>query len=161
MENEPSDGETILAGRRTTLKALGNAALAVSMSGLAACSTEDSAPERPASDAESAARSINDAASDRIENEAVDSMGGTMDAGVSGADLPRLDQSGRQAQAFGYVSDASGIDVSAQPTYKAGQACANCSLFLGDEGDQWGPCSIFPGLAVSTAGWCSVYAAKA
>ena len=74
--------------------------------------------------------------------------------------LQRLDQTDPQAQALAYVNDATSIDASEQPRYEAGQACRNCTLFMGGE-DEWGPCSIFPGRLVNSGGWCSVYSPKA
>ena len=205
MEDKKLENESTDTGRRTALKVIGGSALAVSISGLAACGG-DSSSDNAAAEAESAMDSMSDAASDAMDNvsdaasdamdnvqdaaseamdniedaaddamdaveqaaddamdaaeDAMDSMQSSMDDAVSGADLPRLDQSEPQAQALAYVNDATSIDASAQPRFQAGQACANCSLFLGGD-DQWGPCSIFPGKAVNAGGWCSVYAPKA
>lgn len=66
-----------------------------------------------------------------------------------------------QAKALAYVSDASSVDAEAQPRFETGQACGNCALFMGADGDDRGPCSIFPGRLVAATGWCSVYAQKA
>ncbi len=206
MEDKKLEHESVVADRRTALKVIGVSALAVSISGIAACSGGDSSSDQAGSDTGSAMDSMSDAASDAMDEaangasdamenmqdaaseamddmeeaagdamdavedaaedamdaaeDAMDSMQGAMDDAVSGADLPRLDQSEPQAQALAYVDDATTINASAQPRYQAGQACANCSLFLGGD-DQWGPCSIFPGKAVNAGGWCSVYAPKA
>jgi hypothetical protein len=42
---------------------------------------------------------------------------------------------------------------------KAGQTCANCSLYQGGTAAA-GPCPIFPGKDVAAAGWCKSWAAK-
>jgi hypothetical protein len=66
-----------------------------------------------------------------------------------------------QAKALAYVSDAGNVDAEAQPRFETGQACGNCALFMGADGDDQGPCSIFPGRLVAATGWCSVYAPNA
>lgn len=62
---------------------------------------------------------------------------------------------------MGGDNDASTVDGATYPQYQAGQACANCALFQGADGDAMGACSIFPGRLVDARGWCSVYAPKA
>ena len=42
---------------------------------------------------------------------------------------------------------------------KAGQTCANCSLYQGGTAAS-GPCPIFPGKDVAAAGWCKSWVAK-
>ena len=76
------------------------------------------------------------------------------------AEPVKLSEDDSQAKAFSYVHDASTID-SSQPRYQAGQVCANCALYQGADGDEWGACSIFPGKQVKATGWCNVYAPKA
>ena len=67
------------------------------------------------------------------------------------ADAPRLDPDNAQAKALSY----------AEMSPKAGQNCANCQLYTGDAAAQWGPCAIFPGRQVASAGWCSAWVKKA
>ncbi len=74
--------------------------------------------------------------------------------------MPELDPADPQAQALSYVADATSVDGAKFPQYKDGQACVNCALYTGGAGDEWGPCSIFPGKLVNANGWCSVYAPK-
>lgn len=53
--------------------------------------------------------------------------------------------------------------VALQYTHKstvAGQNCANCQLYTGDASAEWGPCAIFPGQNVASAGWCKAWVAK-
>ena len=71
--------------------------------------------------------------------------------------LPRIKESHPRAIALGYVRDATSVDRGRQPTYQAGQTCANCALFGGK--GAWGPCLALPG-AVAAAGWCNQYAVR-
>jgi hypothetical protein len=71
-------------------------------------------------------------------------------------DLPHVEESDPMAQGLKYVHDAS---ASARPD--AAQHCANCQLFTGAEGAEWGPCAIFVGKSVNANGWCSSWVAKA
>lgn len=77
------------------------------------------------------------------------------------ADLPHLTPDDPTAKSLAYTPDASKIDAKAEPTYKAGSACASCMLFGGKAGDTFGPCALFPGKAVSATGWCKGYSKKA
>jgi hypothetical protein len=65
-----------------------------------------------------------------------------------------LDEKDPQALTLGYVANASKVDVKKNPTYKAGQTCANCVLLTGKEGDAFRPCAVFPGKTVAASGWC-------
>ena len=80
---------------------------------------------------------------------------------AAAGELTPLSEDDPQARALAYVSDASTVDGTAYPQYQAGQICANCALFQGDENDAMAACSIFPGRLVDARGWCSVYAPKA
>jgi len=62
-------------------------------------------------------------------------------------DLPAVDPDSAQAQALQYVSESEVAD----------QNCGNCTLYSGAEGEDMGPCPLFPGAAVMRAGWCSAY----
>jgi hypothetical protein len=64
---------------------------------------------------------------------------------------PALDSSDPTAKALGYVTKSAKLDAN----------CANCSLFQAKAGDATGPCTIFPGKSVASAGWCSGWAKKA
>ncbi|MBT8084421.1 MAG: High potential iron-sulfur protein [Woeseia sp.] len=75
--------------------------------------------------------------------------------------MPRLAEDDPLAQSLSYVHDASSVDSAKQPRYESGQVCSNCALYTGGDGEEWGPCSIFPGKQVKASGWCSVYAPKA
>jgi hypothetical protein len=84
--------------------------------------------------------------------------------GVSGAraeDLPHVDaKTDPTAIALKYTDDA----TTAERADKAGtpgaeQDCANCQFALG-EGD-YVPCSLFPGKAVASKGWCMSWTKKA
>ena len=69
----------------------------------------------------------------------------------------RLDQSDAQAQAQGYTPDASKVDAARFPEYKAGQKCANCSLYSGGATDAFGGCVLFSDKLVAGQGWCKAY----
>jgi High potential iron-sulfur protein len=64
---------------------------------------------------------------------------------------PALDSSDPTAKALGYVTKSAKSDAN----------CANCSLFQAKPGDVMGPCTIFPGKSVTSAGWCSGWVKKA
>ena len=66
------------------------------------------------------------------------------------ADLPRLDPNDAQAKGLGYVHESTMAD----------RNCANCQLYTGDPAADWGPCQIFPGKQVASAGWCSAWVKK-
>lgn len=84
-------------------------------------------------------------------------------AGASGALLASaahaqdavLQETEKEARAIHYVADANRVDATKFPAYKRGQTCANCSLYLGDKGEKFGPCNLFFGKQVAAAGWCS------
>ncbi len=73
------------------------------------------------------------------------------------AAAPILNESDPQAQQYGYKQNAAKVDASRFPAYKAGQTCANCSLFTGNAGDKYGGCAVFGNKQVAAAGWCSSY----
>lgn len=77
--------------------------------------------------------------------------------------LPYLVFSGNQAfaaQVDPAAAQAKALEYSHQSPV-AGKNCANCQLYTGDAAKEWGPCAIFPGQEVATAGWCNAWAAKA
>ena len=76
-------------------------------------------------------------------------------------DLPQVEESDPQAQGLGYKHDATQVDTTKYTKYEAGQICENCQLYTGKEGEEWGPCAIFPGKAVAAKGWCSAWVARA
>lgn len=63
------------------------------------------------------------------------------------ADL--VDPESAQAKALQYVSEA-----------PATPKCSNCALYSGAEGDESGPCPLFPGAAVGASAWCSAHVPK-
>jgi len=71
-----------------------------------------------------------------------------------------LSESDPTAKSLGYVTDASKVDAATNPTYKAGQTCANCIQYTGKAGAAEGPCNIFPDKTVRATGWCKVWVAK-
>jgi hypothetical protein len=79
-------------------------------------------------------------------------------------EMDKVDPANPQAKALGYVHDASAVDTSKYPK-RAGeegakQFCHNCNLYTGKEGEEWGPCQIFPGKLVAADGWCNAWVPK-
>lgn len=69
-----------------------------------------------------------------------------------------VDPNEPQAKSLGYVTDATKVDVKANPNYKPGQVCANClQVPKGKETGAQVPCNIFAGRLVEAKGWCKVY----
>jgi hypothetical protein len=66
------------------------------------------------------------------------------------AQTAQVDPAGAQAKALGYVHQSSMADKN----------CGNCKLYTGEASKAWGPCAIFPGQNVATAGWCQAWVAK-
>lgn len=64
------------------------------------------------------------------------------------------------AVALGYVENASQVDTKKYPTYVKGSNCENCLQLQGTAGNNYRPCSIFPGKLVSVSGWCSGWTAE-
>ncbi len=69
---------------------------------------------------------------------------------VAYGDSPALDPSEPTAKALNYATKSA----------KADATCANCSQYQGKAGDATGPCAIFPGKSVASAGWCSGWVKK-
>jgi len=80
-------------------------------------------------------------------------QGRTFAAGSS----PKLEESDPQAKQYSYRHDASKVDAGRNPNYKVGLTCANCSLFSGQSGEDWGGCLIFGDKQVAAKGWCNQY----
>jgi hypothetical protein len=74
---------------------------------------------------------------------------------VHAQELPKVEESDPTAQALSYVHDASQSDKA-----PAEQLCSNCQFYAGAEGEEWGPCALFPGKAVSANGWCTGWSQK-
>ena len=66
----------------------------------------------------------------------------------------RVEEDEELAQQLGYKHDASEVDPQEWPDYEEGEICANCELYRGEEGAEWGPCDIFGGRLVNANGWC-------
>ena len=79
----------------------------------------------------------------------------------SAQDLPIVTEDDPTAIALGYKADATTVDTATYAIYKEGQLCSNCTLYTGDATAESGPCGVFPGKSVKTAGWCSAWTPKA
>ncbi len=71
------------------------------------------------------------------------------------AEAPRLDVKDPAAVALGYVELASQVDTQKYSGYVAGSNCENCLQLQGTAGNNYRPCSLFPGKLVAAAGWCT------
>jgi hypothetical protein len=63
---------------------------------------------------------------------------------------PALDPTEPTAKALGYVTKST----------KPESRCGNCTQYQGNAADALGPCAIFPGKSVTSAGWCTAWAKK-
>ena len=77
--------------------------------------------------------------------------------GLAAAEPQKLSESDPNAQQYGYKEEASKVDKSKFADYKAGQECANCSLYQAQGSDAWGHCVLFGTKLVAAHGWCSAY----
>jgi hypothetical protein len=73
---------------------------------------------------------------------------------AGGAETAKVDVHDPQAVALGYVENASQVDAKKYPQYVAGSNCDNCLQLQGKPGNNYRPCSLFPGKLVSVSGWC-------
>lgn len=161
--------------RRQLLKWMGGSVALLSIGGLTACSDGGSepaaAPKKPSTPAEPQAQAKSapkppKAATPPAE-QAADGMTpqapepAPQPSAPAASELPKLAEANPQAQALGYKNDTTTVDAARYPNHAADQACANCALFSGQAGQDWGPCGIFPGNQVNARGWCSAYNRKA
>jgi hypothetical protein len=77
-----------------------------------------------------------------------------------GAAPEKLDVKDPAAAALGYVENASQVDTKKYPAFVKGSTCENCLLLQGSAGNNYRPCSVFPGKLVSVSGWCKSWAAE-
>jgi len=86
---------------------------------------------------------------------------GAVSLRVSAADEPpKLDVKDPAAVALGYVERASEVDGKKYPTYVKGSNCENCLQLQGKAGNDYRPCTLFPGKLVAISGWCSGWTAE-
>ena len=81
----------------------------------------------------------------------------TIRRAAAAADKPHVTADDPTAKALSYFEDGAKVDAAKFPTYKAGQACANCLQSTAPATDAWRPCNLFPNKLVSAKGWCKVY----
>jgi hypothetical protein len=72
-----------------------------------------------------------------------------------------VDERDPQAQALGYVADASKVDTKKYSKFASGQNCTTCSLYQGKATDKAAACALFAGKLVAGPGWCSAWVKKA
>jgi hypothetical protein len=73
---------------------------------------------------------------------------------------PKLDVNDPAAMKLGYVENASRIDPKKVPQFQPGSSCENCMQLEGKPGNEYRPCTLFPGKLVSVSGWCSGWTAE-
>jgi hypothetical protein len=76
------------------------------------------------------------------------------------AEPVRLDVKDPGAIAQSYVENAAQVDAKKNPAFVAGSSCENCLLLQGTAGNNYRPCSLFPGKLVAAAGWCKGWTAE-
>ncbi len=64
------------------------------------------------------------------------------------------------ASAIGYNANALSVDAKTNPTYKKGQNCAGCALYV-PSNESWGKCQMISSGLVKANGWCRSYSKKA
>jgi High potential iron-sulfur protein len=74
------------------------------------------------------------------------------------AEQPHLDVKDPAAVKLGYLEKAADVDPKKFPSYEKGSTCENCAQLQGSAGAPYRPCTLFPGMLVATAGWCSAWA---
>jgi len=82
------------------------------------------------------------------------------DASRAQTPVPMLNEADKQAQALGYVTEATRVNKARFPKYEAGQRCAACQLYQGQPTADVAPCSLFGGRQVPGTGWCSAFVAR-
>jgi len=75
-------------------------------------------------------------------------------------EFPILTEADSTAKSIGYVADAGKVDPQTYPTFRKGQDCSNCKLYLGDPGDPKGACELVLGQYVLAKAWCKAWEAK-
>ena len=70
-------------------------------------------------------------------------------------ELPRLDPDSPQAKSLGYVTNIA--KAKDNPTYQAGEHCANCMFFKQANNG----CQVFPQYSVVPDGWCQSWTKQA
>lgn len=76
------------------------------------------------------------------------------------ADTPLLDVNTTSAITLGYIADPSKVNKEKYPQFASGQNCATCAFYKSIGSGSVGNCSFFPGVAVASGAWCSVWQKK-
>lgn len=129
------------------------------------CSDDkSSAAEKKTADmagkAAAVADDVTDAATDAAGDAVVKAADEVKEAVKATADkasgLVTVQESDSLAKSLGYKHSVDDVNVAKYPQRQAGNICANCILYQGNEA--CGPCSIFVGKLVNANGWCATYA---
>ncbi len=159
--------------RRRFLRLCGAAAALLPVTAIVGCSDDAPPPPATSSRAAEAGSEVNQAQSQmsepaaQIEPESVPEPEAAVQEPMevasesSAGEMQPVSLDNPTAQALGYKHDAANIDTQQYAQYQPGQICANCTLYQGANGDEWGGCALFPGNTVNANGWCSGYTPKA
>ncbi|MFK7914575.1 MAG: high-potential iron-sulfur protein [Pseudomonadales bacterium] len=156
---------TQFPSRRRWLQTAGGAAALLPIIHLTGCAEEAPKPS-PAASKPAAAPKPAAAASptpaeavEAVAEEVAEAAAEVAPAAASG-ELIQIKESDPTAKALSYVHDASTVDKGKHPRFAAGQNCAGCAQYKGNDAEGWGGCAIFPGNLVADAGWCAGYIAS-
>ncbi|MCC5865544.1 MAG: high-potential iron-sulfur protein [Wenzhouxiangella sp.] len=153
--NEQNGSLELIVGeqRRRFLRLAGSAAALLPIVAITGCGSD--APQTPPAAASPSSPAEQDAQPERALETAPEPA-----ADVASQALPELELDNPTARALGYQHDANLIDAQQYPQRQPSHLCSNCALYSGREGDEWGPCSLFPGKAVNAGGWCTAWAPR-
>jgi len=74
--------------------------------------------------------------------------------------LPHLSLQDPIAQALAYHEDAATVKPEQFPSYRKGERCSTCAQLLGEAGQAWRPCNLFPNALVNADGWCRAWTVR-
>ena len=167
-------GNESLDQRRRFLRLCGTAAALLPVTAIVGCSDDAPAPPATSSRAAEANSEMEQAPQPEmpepvaeVEPEPVPEPEAVVEESVevasesSAGEMQPVSLDNPTAQALGYKHDAANVDTQQYAQYQPGQICANCTLYQGSSGDEWGGCALFPGNTVNANGWCSGYTPKA
>ena len=92
-----------------------------------------------------------------IKNLAAASVIGTLTATGNAYAQAAVSEADPQAQALGYKTEGSKVDIKKHPNYAASQSCSGCALFQGKTSDSSASCAVFGDKLVAGKGWCGAW----
>ncbi|MFK7885479.1 MAG: high-potential iron-sulfur protein [Gammaproteobacteria bacterium] len=163
-----ADQDKKIIGRRDFMRFAGVSVVAGSLTGLTACgggdSSSSSSAPAPKADPAPAPKPVEAAPAPAPAPAPVAEAPAPAPAAAPSGDAARVSEDDPVASSLGYKHNAAEVDLAKHPrrgeAASANHYCKNCVLFQGNDGDEWGPCSIFGGKLVNAQGWCATYAPK-